>query len=244
MGSGQRHLRRASGVLLRRLASGRFAGTTTVMHSAVDAGTPIVLAWAPPAAARRLPPIDAAPAILAPAPLFPWTLVSHRRLHTQARSFPAPPQCPTPAVEEKRSRTTSSSESLPVAAAPPRPCRPTVAKGRSRPPLGRAAGVRPAARRATRPNRTVAGGYTRIRAGERNDADGRRPAAPSYSTVTDLARFLGWSTSQPRRTATSYAKSCSGTAVAIGSSGQGRWGSGTTARASSARRASEASPNA
>ena len=183
MGSGQRHLRRASGVLLRRLASGRFAGTTTVMHSAVDAGTPIVLAWAPPAAARRLPPIDAAPPILAPAPLFPWTLVSHRRLHTQARSFPAPPQCPTPAVEETRSRTTSSSESLPVAAAPPRPCRPTVAKGRSRPP------------------RTVAGGYTRIQAGERNNADGRRPAAPSYSTVTDLARFLGWSTSQPLLTA-------------------------------------------
>jgi hypothetical protein len=39
--------------------------------------------------------------------------------------------------------------------------------------------------------------------GERNNADGWRPAAPSYSTVTDLARFLGWSTSQPRRTATS-----------------------------------------
>jgi hypothetical protein len=26
---------------------------------------------------------------------------------------------------------------------------------------------------------------------------------PPYSTVTDLARFLGWSTSQPRRTAVS-----------------------------------------
>jgi hypothetical protein len=26
-------------------------------------------------------------------------------------------------------------------------------------------------------------------------------SAPLYSTVTDLARFLGWSTSQPRRTA-------------------------------------------
>jgi hypothetical protein len=25
--------------------------------------------------------------------------------------------------------------------------------------------------------------------------------APGYSTVTDFARFLGWSTSQPRRTA-------------------------------------------
>jgi hypothetical protein len=29
-----------------------------------------------------------------------------------------------------------------------------------------------------------------------------RPPAGAYSTVTDLARFRGWSTSQPRRTAT------------------------------------------
>ena len=32
----------------------------------------------------------------------------------------------------------------------------------------------------------------------------------NYSTVTDFARFLGWSTSQPRRTAMWYASSCSG----------------------------------
>ena len=32
----------------------------------------------------------------------------------------------------------------------------------------------------------------------------------SYSTVTDLAKLRGWSTSQPRSTATWYAKSCRG----------------------------------
>src|SRR5437879_576770 len=31
-----------------------------------------------------------------------------------------------------------------------------------------------------------------------------------YSTVTDFARFLGWSTSQPRRIAMWYARSCIG----------------------------------
>src|SRR5205823_14263595 len=31
-----------------------------------------------------------------------------------------------------------------------------------------------------------------------------------YSTVTDFARFLGWSTSHPLRTAMWYASSCSG----------------------------------
>ena len=30
----------------------------------------------------------------------------------------------------------------------------------------------------------------------------RKPLAGAYSTVTDLARLRGWSTSQPRRTAT------------------------------------------
>jgi len=34
---------------------------------------------------------------------------------------------------------------------------------------------------------------------------------PLYSTVTDFARFRGWSTSVPRRTATWYASNCSGT---------------------------------
>ena len=41
----------------------------------------------------------------------------------------------------------------------------------------RAAAVGPIARRASRPNRTVAEGYTRIRAGERNTARGPTPAA-------------------------------------------------------------------
>ncbi len=31
--------------------------------------------------------------------------------------------------------------------------------------------------------------------------DGQMRLPETYSTVTDLARFLGWSTSQPRRTA-------------------------------------------
>ena len=45
----------------------------------------------------------------------------------------------------------------------------------------------------------------------------RTPGArsPPYSTVTDLARFLGWSTSQPRRIATSRARSCSGTVAVM-----------------------------
>lgn len=45
----------------------------------------------------------------------------------------------------------------------------------------------------------------------------RAPGArsPPYSTVTDLARFLGWSTSQPRRIATSRARSCSGTVAVM-----------------------------
>jgi hypothetical protein len=37
-----------------------------------------------------------------------------------------------------------------------------------------------------------------------------------HSTVTDFARFLGLSTSCPRRTAAWYASSCSGTTVSIG----------------------------
>lgn len=41
---------------------------------------------------------------------------------------------------------------------------------------------------------------------ERDGSDGMRPSRPApavpHSTVTDLARFLGWSTLQPRRTAT------------------------------------------
>jgi hypothetical protein len=48
----------------------------------------------------------------------------------------------------------------------------------------------------------------------------RRPHRPasSYSTVTLFARFLGWSTSVPRRTAIWYASSCRGMAKRIGAS--------------------------
>lgn len=57
------------------------------------------------------------------------------------------------------------------------------------------------------------------RRGPRRRAPGRSRApgarSPPYSTVTDLARFLGWSTSQPRRIATSRARSCSGTVAVM-----------------------------
>ena len=42
-----------------------------------------------------------------------------------------------------------------------------------------------------------------------------------YSTVTDLARFLGWSTSRPRVSAISQASTCSGTVVTTGASSVG-----------------------
>src|SRR5215471_13885445 len=45
-----------------------------------------------------------------------------------------------------------------------------------------------------------------------------------YSTVTDLAKLRGWSTSQPRRTAMWYASSCSGTTSRIGNNNSGAWG--------------------
>lgn len=55
--------------------------------------------------------------------------------------------------------------------------------------------------------------------GPRRRAPGRSRALDArsspYSTVTDLARFLGWSTSQPRRIATSRARSCSGTVAVM-----------------------------
>ena len=57
-------------------------------------------------------------------------------------------------------------------------------------------------------------GTRRARAKEQ----GLRTKGPRYSTVTLLARFLGWSTSQPRRIAMWYAMSCSGTTKRIGAS--------------------------
>ena len=43
-----------------------------------------------------------------------------------------------------------------------------------------------------------------------------RTVWPSYSTVTDLARLRGWSTSSPRSRAISADSTCSGTIVSIG----------------------------
>lgn len=47
----------------------------------------------------------------------------------------------------------------------------------------------------------------------------RRPGpggTRAYSTVTDFARFRGWSTSLPRAVASSQAKTCSGTVATSG----------------------------
>jgi len=52
---------------------------------------------------------------------------------------------------------------------------------------------------------------------------GRR-ANSDYSTVTDLARLRGWSTSQPRRTAMWYASNWQGTTSKIGESSSGASG--------------------
>ena len=45
-----------------------------------------------------------------------------------------------------------------------------------------------------------------------------------YSTVTDLARLRGWSTSWPRAAAISAANTCSGTVVTSGASSVGAGG--------------------
>ncbi len=65
---------------------------------------------------------------------------------------------------------------------------------------------------------------------------GRRgsSAAPArgiaYSTVTDLARFRGWSTSVPRATAVKYANSWSGITASTGD--RASWVSGTNTTSS------------
>src|SRR5688572_15562315 len=61
------------------------------------------------------------------------------------------------------------------------------------------------------------------------DADAHDHGA--YSTVTDLARLRGWSTSCPLDVASSQANSCSGTTDSIGWSSVGTWGSRTSTSA-------------
>src|SRR5206468_40373 len=51
--------------------------------------------------------------------------------------------------------------------------------------------------------------------------------APYYSTVTDFARFLGWSTTWPRAAAISQASTCSGTVVTSGARSVGVCGTYT-----------------
>ena len=57
-------------------------------------------------------------------------------------------------------------------------------------------------------------------AGQYRESSDVRGIIDRHSTVTDFARFRGWSTSHPRRTATWYARSWSGTTEMIG------WSSG------------------
>ena len=57
------------------------------------------------------------------------------------------------------------------------------------------------------------------------DADDGHPRPRPYSTVTDLARLRGWSTSWPSWVASSHANSCSGTTATSGWSSTGTWGS-------------------
>jgi hypothetical protein len=47
------------------------------------------------------------------------------------------------------------------------------------------------------------------------------PDAANYSTVTDLARLRGWSTSVPRASAVWYARSCNGNAKTSGATSAG-----------------------
>ena len=55
-----------------------------------------------------------------------------------------------------------------------------------------------------------------------------------YSTVTDLARLRGWSTSWPSRVASSHANSCSGTTAGTGCSSVETRGSRISVSANSA----------
>lgn len=87
--------------------------------------------------------------------------------------------------------------------------------------------------------RPLGGGYTSVRHlpparpdrvgaqghpwGHRRPGHSGRPRTAPHSTVTDFARFLGWSTSFPRAVASSQANTCNGTAATSG------WMSGGTA---------------
>ena len=59
----------------------------------------------------------------------------------------------------------------------------------------------------------------------------RLPGWPSYSTVTDLARLRGWSTSVPRTSAVWYARSCNGNAKTSGATKVGMSGRVSIAQA-------------
>src|SRR5919112_4048028 len=73
------------------------------------------------------------------------------------------------------------------------------------------------------------------------DADSEdHEVVATYSTVTDLARLRGWSTSWPRWLASSQANSCSGTTATIGCSSVGTRGSEIS---SSAYGATSSSPS-
>ena len=71
----------------------------------------------------------------------------------------------------------------------------------------------PPSMRKLTPLRKSGPGSSQMRNEARERSRGMRPAQVDYSTVTDLARLRGWSTSSPLTVASSQAKICSGTTV-------------------------------
>ena len=65
-----------------------------------------------------------------------------------------------------------------------------------------------------------------MRAMSRGPVSGK--SSETHSTVTDLARLRGWSTSCPRAVASSQAKACSGTVATSGCSKVEQRGSATS----------------
>ena len=121
------------------------------------------------------------------------------------------PQHPAAGRRERRGRDGAEwRHSPPVRRAPPSRAR------RQRPRRTRAA-ARRAAAGATARRVGPSGEPNRPAPALQAERDRTLPPGPrAHSTVTLFARFRGWSTSQPRRTAMWYARSCSGTVARIG----------------------------
>ena len=118
-----------------------------------------------------------------------------------------------PGAPRRRPGTRPGSRSRPTALATaqtrqPRPI-PTTAANAGRPPARRRG---PQHQQGVQTRRDRRGRPRRART---------RAASSVYSTVTDLARLRGWSTSWPRAVAISHASTCSGTVVTSGASSVG-----------------------